>query len=256
MGQLLFIGLGLWDERDMSLRGLEEASHCQVLFAEFYTSRLVGTSPEGLQRVLRKPFTVLTREQVEDGRLVLAAARGSMVGFLTPGDPMAATTHVDLRLRAERMGIPTRIIHGASILTAAAGLLGLQIYKFGRTTSVPFPSPGFRPISPYEAVATNRAAGLHTLVLLDLQGDRFLAARDALEYLLGVEAEEKRGIITEATLTCILGQVGSPNPSVAVGPLGGVSGRDLGGPPQCIVFPGQLHFLEEEMLAMLATPRP
>lgn len=255
MGQLIFIGLGLWDERDISLRGLEEASHCQVLFAEFYTSRLVGTTPEALRRTLGKPFTLLSREQVEDGRLVLAAARGAVVGFLTPGDPMAATTHVDLRLRAERMGIPTRIVHGASILTAAAGLLGLQVYKFGRTTSIPFPAPGFRPRSPYEAIAANRAAGLHTLVLLDLEGERFLGAREALEYLLELEAEEKRGIVTEGTLTCVLSQVGSPRPGIAVGPLGEIAGRDLGGPPQCIVFPGQLHFLEEEMLTLLAAPR-
>src|SRR5207244_11719588 len=115
---------------------------------------------------------------------VSAAANGP-VACLLPGDPMSATTHVDLRLRAEAAKIRTRIVHGVSILTAAAGALGLQAYMFGRTTTVPFPSPGFAPTSPLEAILENRRAGLHTLVLLDLREDgSLLAPRDAIVPLL------------------------------------------------------------------------
>src|SRR5436853_221865 len=85
------------------------------------------------------------------------------------------------RNRPASCKIPTRIVHGVSILTAAAGALGLQIYKFGRTTTVPFSSAGFAPTSPLEAILTNRRAGLHSLVLLDLREDgSFLAPRDAI----------------------------------------------------------------------------
>src|SRR5439155_558937 len=103
-----------------------------------------------------------SRNDVEDGRTILEAAAKQKVAFLVVGDPMAATTHVDLRLRAAAAKIPTRIVHGVSILTAAAGALGLQVYKFGRTTTVPFPAAGFGPTSPLEGILENRRTGLHS----------------------------------------------------------------------------------------------
>ena len=45
---LVFIGLGLFDEKDLTVRALEEARSCDVLYAEFYTSRMAGTSIERL----------------------------------------------------------------------------------------------------------------------------------------------------------------------------------------------------------------
>ena len=50
---------------------------------------------------------------------------------------MIATTHVDLRLRAHKAGVRTSIVHAASVGSAAAGVAGLQSYKFGRTVTIP-----------------------------------------------------------------------------------------------------------------------
>src|SRR5205814_9275751 len=164
MGELVFIGLGLHDEKGVTLRGLEEARGADVVFAELYTSTLAGASLESVERLVGKKIRILGRAEVEDGHTILAAAAGQRVAFLGGGDPMAATTQVDLSARAASAGIPTRIVHGASILTAAAGVLGLQIYKLGRTTTIPFPSEGFGPTSPLEAILENGRAGLHSLV--------------------------------------------------------------------------------------------
>src|SRR2546427_9911813 len=102
---------------------------------------------------------------------------------------MAATTHVDLRLRAAAAKVPSRIVHGVSILTAAAGALGLQAYKFGRTTTIPFPAIGFGPTSPLEAILENRRAGLHSLGLLDVrEGGPPLTPKAALAVPLGIAA--------------------------------------------------------------------
>src|SRR3990172_9227852 len=192
----------------MSLRGLEEARACDALFAEFYTSALRGTTVERLAALIGKPVAVLRREDVESGSILLQQAAAKRVGFLVPGDPMMATTHVDLRMRAAKAGIPTRIVHGTSIFTAAIGLLGLQAYKFGRTTTIPIPEKGFRPSSPADVIAANRAAGLHTLVLLDLKEDgRFLTANDALRYLIEVGG----GKLPQNALACVVGSVGSPS---------------------------------------------
>ncbi len=248
MGTLVFVGLGLWDERDITLRGYDEARSAQVLFAEFYTSRLLGTNKERMERLLGKPITILTREQVEDGRLILAACRSAVVALLVPGDPMTATTHVDLLRRVQAEGVPTRVINGPSIFTAAPGLLGLQIYKFGRTTTLPFTTTSFHPTSPLEAIAANLGLGLHTLVLLDLQEGEYLSAENGLRYLLEIQATLPQRVLGEGDLACVLSRVGSPDPLINVGTIGELIRLNLGGPLQCMVIPGKLHFQEEEAL--------
>jgi len=249
IGELVFIGLGLYDERDMSLRALDEARACDVLFVEFYTSILRGSSVEKLAASIGKPVSALRREDVESGGVLLKAAATKRVGFLVAGDPMMATTHVDLRLRAEEAGIRTRIVHGSSVFTAAIGLLGLQAYKFGRTTTIPIPEPGFHPTSPVDAIAANRSAGLHTLVLLDLkEGGRFLTANEALRYLLDVGSSS----FTDEALVCALGGVGSPNPVARADRAGRLLAADIGPPLHCLIIPGPLHFAEREALVRFA----
>jgi diphthine synthase len=253
MGELIFIGLGLHDEKGITLRGLEEARSADVVFAELYTSGLAGTTIDSVERLTGKKIRTLARAEVEDGRVVLEEAAKQRVAFLVVGDPMAATTHVDLRLRAASAKISTRIVHGVSILTAAAGDLGLQVYKFGRTTTVPFPAAGFGPTSPLEAILENRRAGLHSLVLLDLQeGGAFLPPQDAIALLLRMAVKMGTHDFGPATLACVLSRVGSPEVRAISGPIGGLSDRDLGPPLHCIVIPGRLHFLEKEALVAFA----
>jgi diphthamide biosynthesis methyltransferase len=45
---LTFIGLGLYDERSITVEGREALAAADRAFAEFYTSRLVGTTVEEL----------------------------------------------------------------------------------------------------------------------------------------------------------------------------------------------------------------
>ncbi len=127
-GELVFIGLGLSDEYGLSLRGQAEARSCNVLFAEFYTNPMPRLDMSYLNGLVGKQVTVLSRSEVEEKaqEMILAKAATGKVGLLVPGDPMIATTHVDLRLRAYKAGISTRIIHAASVLSAAAGVTGLQ----------------------------------------------------------------------------------------------------------------------------------
>lgn len=253
MGELVFIGLGLYDERDLTLRAVEEARKCDVLFAEFYTSALRGTTLDRLRELLGKEIEILKREEVETGDVIVKAAASKRVGFLVAGDPMTATTHIDLRLRAVKQGIATRVIHGVSILTAAAGLLGLQAYKFGRTVTIPFEEERFKPTSPYEMLSQNRQAGLHTLVLLDLkEGGKCMTPNEAMGYLLKLEAEWRFGAFKEDSLVCVLGRVGSSSPLVRAGRVGVLLKEDFGDPLHCFVIPGNLHFAEKDALVALA----
>ncbi len=253
MGELIFIGLGLYDERDITVKGKEAAADADTVFAEFYTSCLAGTSVEGIESALGKKLTVLSREDVESGDVVLDAAEKGSVAFLTAGDSMAATTHVDLRLRAMERGISTGIIHGISIVSAVPSVLGVMHYKFGRTVTLPFEGERSYPRSPYQHIKANLGMGLHTLILLDIEGEneRYMTVNQGVEALLMLEGELREGVITDRTLMAGLARVGSREPEVLVGKPVALREHDFGGGLQCMVVFGELHFMEEEALRSL-----
>jgi len=242
----------------MSLKALEAARGCEAVFAEFYTAVPSGTTVEKLEARIGKRITVLKREEVESGEAILEAARRFDCCLLVVGDPLTATTHIELRLRAKRAGVDTSVVHGASALTAVIGLLGLQHYKFGRTTTLPFPEKGYSPESPYDMIAENSSRGLHTLVLLDIQAHkgRLMTANEGLALLAELEGRKRGGILTDASLVCVVGRAGSERPVVRAGPLGALRSEDLGPPHHSIVVPGKLHFMEAEALVELAGAPP
>jgi len=253
-GRLTFIGLGLYDEKDISLKGLEEIKKCDKVYAEFYTAKLTGTDLKKIEKKIKKNIEVLSREETEKGDKILESTMKENVVFLTCGDPMTATTHVDLRLRAIEKGIETKIIHGASIAAAVPGLLGLQNYKFGRTTTLAFPEKEYFPTSPYQIIKANKMMGLHTLVLLDIQADkeRYMTANEGIDLLLKMEKKLCESIFTEDSIVCVVGRAGSPNPTVMANTIGFLKDKNFGPPLHTIVIPGNLHFMEVEALVKLA----
>ncbi|PKK81477.1 MAG: diphthine synthase [Thermoplasmata archaeon HGW-Thermoplasmata-2] len=168
---------------------------------------------------------------------------------------MTATTHLDLRMRCMDNGIETEIIHGTSIFSAAPGLLGLQHYKFGRTSTVPYPEGNYLPESPYDIIKENQSRGLHTLVLLDIRAEererRFMTANECMAVLLRIEAKRKEGVFTEDTLVGVVARAGSASPCLAFGKVSELITRDFGAPLHTIIVPGKLHFLEKEFLEKL-----
>jgi diphthine synthase len=253
MGELVFIGLGLYDEKDISLKGLEAAKKCEVVFAEFYTAKLTGTSVSKIEKLIGKGIEVLDREKFEKGDLIIEAAREKKVGVLVAGDPMTATTHISLRMKAKGEGIESKIIPGASIITSAPALLGLQIYKFGRTASLPFPKEGFFPTSPYDIVKENLENDLHTLILLDIDEhtEKYMWANEGLKLLLEMEDDRKEEVISQGTLVCVLGSVGSEKPIARAGFLKDLLEEYFGEGLHCLIIPGKLHFTEAESLVEL-----
>ena len=146
---LYFIGLGLFDEKDISLRGAEILKTVDVIYAEFYTASLFGGSINSLEELLGVEIDILNREEVEDENILLIEAENKDVAFLSAGDPLIATTHSDMMIQARKMNIKTRVVHSASILSAAPGIAGLQAYKFGKVTTIPFTEANYFPYSPY-----------------------------------------------------------------------------------------------------------
>jgi len=252
--KLIFIGLGLFDEKDISLKGIEEIKKSDKIFAEFYTAKLIGTDIKKIEKITGKTIKVLSREETEKGDTILNTAMKTDVVFLTAGDPMTATTHVDLRIRATKMGINTKVTHGASIISAVPGLLGLQNYKFGRTTTLAYPEGDYFPTSPYDVIQENKKIGLHTLVLLDIQAEknRFMTANEGLKLFLDMEKKIGKKLLDEDSVVCVVARAGSDNPVVAAGTIKDLINMDFGHPLHTLVVPGRLHFMEIEALMVLA----
>jgi hypothetical protein len=83
-----------------------------------------------------KPYEEVKKDLEEEQETFLEKARKNDIALFVPGDPLIATTHIDLVFEAKRRKIPVKIIHNASIFSAI-GEAGLQIYKFGKTATVP-----------------------------------------------------------------------------------------------------------------------
>src|SRR5438552_12892696 len=179
---LAFIGLGLNDEKGMTLEGLEEARQADSVYGEFYTNIMPNFDLKRFEKEIGKKVEVLSRSQLEDegGEKLLRAASKENVAFLVPGDPLIATTHISLRLSLAKMGIVSRVIHAPSIVSAVCGATGLQSYKFGKSITVPRDQP--LPKSVLDTISENSDRGLHTLILLDVQAGRTsqMTIRDAI----------------------------------------------------------------------------
>jgi len=256
LNELVFVGLGLYDEKDISIRGLEELKEADAVFAEFYTSLMPGLSIRKLEEMIGKAVQIVSRRvlEEEEGKLIFEETKKGKVVFLVPGDPLIATTHVDLRIRAEKQGIRTRVIHGASAVSAVRGISGLQNYKYGKAVTIPFSEQGFVSETPYNVIRENKKMGLHTMYYLDIKAEeqRYLTIKEALQTLLELEKQKKQQLITPKTLVIGVARAGSYEPVVKAGYIEEVINYDFGAPPHTLIVPGKLHFMEVEALITLA----
>jgi diphthine synthase len=189
---------------------------------EYYTS-VLGVKKEKLEEFYGVSITLADRNMVESdpnsedavsnsenetiGGLIYLEAKEKNIGFLVVGDALCATTHIDLILRARKIGVTVEVIHNASVMSASASC-GLPLYQFGYTVSIPFFDESWRPQSFYDRIRYNKDGGMHTLCLLDIKvkepdfealfkgkvkflPPRFMTVNIAIKQLL--EVEEMRG---------------------------------------------------------------
>ncbi|XP_066503907.1 diphthine methyl ester synthase [Hoplias malabaricus] len=271
---LYFIGLGLGDAKDITVRGLEIIKGCSRVYLEAYTS-ILTVGKEALEEYYGRELLLADRDMVEqEADDILKGADVSDVAFLVVGDPFGATTHSDLVLRAVNAGIKYRVIHNASIMSAV-GCCGLQLYNFGETVSIVFWTDNWRPESFYSKIKKNRDMGLHTLCLLDIkvkeqsmenlmrgrriyEPPRFMTVAQAAAQLLEIVQNcRERGeelAITEETVCVGLARVGADDQAIQAGSLQEMASCDLGGPLHSMIICGHLHPLEVDMLRLFSGP--
>ena len=267
---LFLIGLGLGDEKDITVRGLERIKQSDVVYLEHYTS-ILGVDMKELQDLYGKEVLVADRNLVESHaeERLLKLAKNQDVALLVVGDPFSATTHTDLLLRARAMNVKVEVVHNASIMNAI-GVVGLELYKYGKTTSIPFWDGNFQPETPYDVIKENQARGCHTLCLLDIKvheptkeallhgadaapekmTPRFMTIKEALDLLLRIERKRKERVITPDTLVIGAARIGQPSQTIIAGKVKDLLAADFGGPLHSLIIPAKLQVIEEEALRL------
>lgn len=252
MCSLTFIGLGLSGAESLTLQGLNIIKEADVIYLEVYTSPLSKSSINSIQELIGKEVKIVGRDFVEDGRVIIDQAKTQKVVLISIGDPMIATTHMDLRVRAEMSGVKTQVIHNVSILTALPGETGLHAYKFGKIVTMT--RSASTPIATvYQTTYNNLLMGLHTIVLLeyDYYSNFFLKPQDALMNLLKFEDDFKQNVFNQDTFIIVASRIGNPNQKLLAGKLNTLLSKDFGEPPHTLIITGELHFTEREALKAL-----
>src|SRR3989338_5221690 len=247
---LYLIGIGLSDEKDISVKGLEAVRKCSKVYLENYTS-VFQASIKKLEKFYGKKIIPADRDLIENkiDSLILPEAKKANACILFVCDPLSATTHIDILLMAKKMNVKTEVVHNVSIINAV-GITGLQVYKFGKTTSIPFPEKNWMPETPYDVLKSNLNAGLHTLFLLDLRPNqnKFMTVRDAIEYLLKVEERRKENIFNLKTMCVGVARIGAKNQKIKFVSAEDLMKIDFGKPLHSLIVPGELHFMEKDAL--------
>jgi len=227
---LYMIGLGL-DDNEITQKGLNALNNAEKVYAEFYTN----TANINLEE-LPADVEVLEREDVEQEDQILESAEKQDTAFLVSGDPLTATTHYDIKHRAEEKGLDVKVVHAPSIFTSIAET-GLNVYKFGRTVTLPKDG---KPESIKKYIEKNDSIGLHSLILLDIDYNASEAAEKIIE--LGLEKSREAVLIERANHSDM---------NVEASNLEEISNSDLGDTPHSIILPGEKSFKEEEFLEQL-----
>lgn len=262
---LYIVGLGLGDEKDVTVRGLEAIRSSDKVFLESYTSVLC-VGKERLEAFYEKPIILADRHMVEsEAEQIYEPAKTQNISLLVVGDPVCATTHTDIMIRAKEFGVKVELIHNASVM-GAAGCCGLQLYNFGHTVSIPFFEENWRPTSFYPKIQYNRQGGMHTLCLLDIKvkepdfeamtrgkqvflPPRFMTVPTAASQLVEAEETLKKGVYNPETTLCVgLARLGQPTQQIVAGTLQELQAIDFGEPLHSLIVCGELHELELEVL--------
>ncbi|MFP4402441.1 MAG: diphthine synthase [Candidatus Nanoarchaeia archaeon] len=265
---LHIIGIGTKKEHiTEEMKSLISNSH--HVFLEHYTN-FYENSFEELEQYINTSLQVCTRENIESQveELILKPAKNEDTALLIIGDCLIATTHTDLLLRAKELEVDVKLYHNVSVANLITRT-GLQWYKFGKVTSIPFFNEKFMPRTPFMNFIDNQNIGAHSLFLLDLNPsndiaykgkEKYLKAHNALEFLLKIpqimqeeeEIEEKdAAIIDEQTSALICSRLGMGDEKILFGTIQELIEKDSKHPlpePLCIIIPSEMHDIEEEFV--------
>ncbi len=250
---LWFVGLGISGLDGASANAIHALKKADMTFFENFTSPIPRQDLLKIKKLVKGKITIAPRWMVEDGKTILALAKKKNVVLLAYGDPYVATTHLELRTRAEKDKIKTRTIHAASAITSLIGECGLHHYKIGRPVTIMRELPSLATV--YYTIYENMVKGSHSLLILEFDNSSnfFLDPKEAITNLLETEKGQKRNVIDQSTFALVASRIGSKSQKIISGKLGNLVKTDFGKPPHTIIIPGRLHFTEHDAIKIFST---
>jgi len=233
---LYLIGLGL-NLNSISCDAREKLNECDEIYLEGYTVDF-PYELENLKESLNLDFEVLNRNNVENNFLIKKALN-KKIALLVYGDVLSATTHSSLILDCKKNKIDYQIYHNASILLSISQT-GLQLYKFGKISSMPKWQKSYEPDSFLDYILENQKINAHSLLLIDI-GLKFKEAFTQLE-----KSSKLRNLNLDKII--IVSNSGTNKQKIYyenVESLRDINSINL---PFCFIIPSKLHFLEDEFL--------
>ena len=249
---LFIIGVGL-KPKHLTLEALDALKGCDRVFLEAYTSAYSEGSKENLEDLLGKAVSGLQRADVEENfGPILEEAKGKNIALAVYGNPLNATTHVQILIDAAAKGVEARIIAGVSVFEFVS-FTGLERYKFGKTTSIVFRDENFEPESFYDAILENKKPGLHTLCLLDIKKEegKMMNIGHAVSLLEMIEEKREKNVVGESVLVGLAG-AGGAKQQLKAGTTEQLKSFKFTAFPQCLIVCGKLNEKEIEGLKLLA----
>jgi diphthine synthase len=248
---LYLIGLGL-NEKSMSVEAIEALSKCSVVYLENYTADF-PYNIENLENQLKikNKIIKLGRKEIEnESDKLVKEAKNKNTALLVYGSPLFATTHLSLINDCKKNKVKIKIIFNASVFDAVASC-GLELYKFGKITSMPKwineNGKKYEPDSFMDIVKENLSIKAYTLILCDIG----LSFKDAAEQLKKAANNKKLNLESRKIVVCSC--LGSDNEKIFYGFTDEILkkfGEKIKN-PFCIIIPGELHFMEREFLESL-----
>ncbi len=255
---LVLVGLGPGGIGGMTLDAVAAAQNADHRWYEAYTALWPDADLSALEHDIG-PIERVMRPDIEHPERLLALATTSVVALLVVGDPLQATTHVDVQLRAAEAGIPCKVVHGVSVTGVVTGGAGLSNYRFGRQTTLTYPHGSWIATSPLSVVHANREVGLHTLALLDLDptgagtGDqRPMRPKDALQSLRTmaakmVEVGMEGPVDVDGWTVVLCSDVGTTDERYVTTTVAGLD-HEEGGRLNCLLFPADVEGIEADAI--------
>ena len=273
---LLLIGMGPGRTDSMTIEAKNAAKSADFRRYEAYTALWPADELAKLEEDIGD-IEMVMRPEVESPTELLDLAKNHLVALLIVGDPLQATTHVDIQLQALEAGINCVVFHGISITTLVTGAIGLSNYRFGRQTTITYPYGGWVATSPLEVIAVNLFQNQHTLALLDLDptgagvgkqipmqpGDSYVSLDlmkeklssnisdmsedspiDSMKKLAFKEFVDKN---LDSTKVVLCADMGTKDEKITYTTVGGLKNID-GGRLNCLIFPAITSEVEEKAL--------
>jgi diphthine synthase len=249
---LYLIGSGISGYGSMPIEGMRACRKSDLVYIERYTNIISDSDLAMLEKLAGKKITELSRNDLEIGfeKKELPKAKDKIISLIVVGDPLSATTHIEILKECREKNIKWKVIHASSIYSSLSEA-GLFTYKFGKSISIPYPEKNYSPTSFFDILENNYKNNSHTIVFLDIKKDleKYMSINEGLNILLKI-SKDRNSFLTEESEAIGISRMGYDNQTIKFGKIKELLGFDFKDKPQILIIP-RLSDIEREYAEFL-----